>query len=112
MGLDNVGVFDRSEPISGGGQLDQADGTAWMAMYSLNMMRIALELALHNPVYQEIAIKFLNHFLAIAKAMTNIGETGIGLWDEKDQFFYDLLEVYFFWAKALSFTVTYIILRR
>ena len=91
LGLDNVGVFDRSEPISGGGQLDQADGTAWMAMYSLNMMRIALELALHNPVYQEIAIKFLNHFLAIAKAMTNIGETGIGLWDEKDQFFYDLL---------------------
>ena len=91
LGLDNVGVFDRSEPISGGGQLDQADGTAWMAMYSLNMMRIALELALHNPVYQEIAIKFLNHFLAIAKAMTNIGETGIGLWDEKDEFFYDLL---------------------
>ena len=91
LGLDNIGVFDRSIPVPGGGQLDQADGTAWMAMYSLNMMRIALELSLQNPVYQEIAIKFLNHFLAIAKAMTNIGESGISLWDEEDEFFYDVL---------------------
>jgi hypothetical protein len=91
LGLDNIGVFDRSVPVPGGGQLDQADGTSWMAMYSLNMMRMALELSLENPVYQEIAIKFLNHFLAIAKAMTNIGESGIGLWDEEDEFFYDVL---------------------
>jgi hypothetical protein len=91
LGLDNIGVFDRSEVVPGGGQLDQADGTSWMAMYSLNMMRMALELSLENPVYQEIAIKFLNHFLAIAKAITNIGESGISLWDEEDEFFYDVL---------------------
>ncbi len=91
LGLDNIGVFDRSVPVPGGGQLDQADGTSWMAMYSLNLMRMALELSLENPVYQEIAIKFLNHFLAIAKAMTNIGESGISLWDEEDEFFYDVL---------------------
>ena len=91
LGLDNIGVFDRSEPIPGGGQLDQADGTSWMAMYSLNLMRMALELSLENPVYQELAIKFLNHFLAIAKAMTNIGESAISLWDDEDEFFYDVL---------------------
>jgi hypothetical protein len=91
LGLDNIGVFDRSKPIAGGGHLDQADGTSWMAMFSLNMLRISIELALTNPVYEDIATKFFEHFLYIAKAMNDIGGTGIGLWDEEDSFFYDLL---------------------
>ena len=74
LGLDNIGVFDRSAPLPTGGFIDQADGTSWMAMYCLNLMRIALELALHNPVYEDIATKFFEHFLDIAEAMTNIGE--------------------------------------
>src|SRR5439155_19284886 len=72
LGLDNIGVFDRSQPLPTGGHIDQADGTAWMAMYTLNLMRIAMELALHNRNYEEIAVKFFEHFLAVAKAMTNI----------------------------------------
>ncbi|HXI19475.1 MAG TPA: hypothetical protein VNH46_00235, partial [Gemmatimonadales bacterium] len=91
LGLDNIGVFDRSAPLPTGGYINQADGTAWMAMYSLNLMRIALELALHNPVYEDIASKFFEHFLHIAEAMTNIGDEGVGLWDEQDEFFYDVL---------------------
>ena len=91
LGLDNIGVFDRSKPIAGGGRLDQADGTSWMAMYSLNMMRIAIELALENPVYEDIATKFFEHFLQIARAMNNIGGSGIGMWDEQDKFYYDVL---------------------
>ena len=91
LGLDNIGVFDRSKPLPGGGRIDQADGTAWMAMYSLNMMRIALELATSNPTYQDIASKFFEHFLYIAQAMNNIGGSGVGLWDEKDEFYYDVL---------------------
>ena len=91
LGLDNIGVFDRSKPIEGGGHLDQADGTSWMAMFSLNMLRISIELALTNPVYEDIATKFFEHFLHIAKAMNDIGGTGISLWDEEDSFFYDLL---------------------
>jgi hypothetical protein len=91
LGLDNIGVFDRSAPLPTGGYINQADGTAWMAMYSLNLMRIALELALHNPVYEDIATKFFEHFLHIAHAMTNLGDEGVGLWDEADQFFYDVL---------------------
>ncbi len=92
LGLDNIGVFDRSAPLSAGGRIDQADGTGWMAMYSLNLMRIALELALHDRVYEDIATKFFEHFLYIAKAMSNIGgDQCIGLWDEQDQFFYDVL---------------------
>ena len=74
LGLDNIGVFDRSAPLPTGGYIDQADGTSWMAMYCLNMMRIALELAQHNQVYEDIATKFFEHFLHIAEAMTNIGE--------------------------------------
>ncbi len=93
LGLDNIGVFDRSAPISGGGHIDQSDGTAWMAMYALNMMRIALELALDNHVYEDIATKFFEHFLLIAKAMTDIGDSGVGLWDEEDGFFYDVLHL-------------------
>lgn len=100
LGLDNIGVFDRSMPLPEGGHINQADGTAWMAMYSLNLMRIALELALRNRVYEDIATKFFEHFLHIAEAMTNVGgdpETGgcefsgIGLWDETDGFYYDEL---------------------
>ncbi|HXI21831.1 MAG TPA: hypothetical protein VNH46_12125, partial [Gemmatimonadales bacterium] len=91
LGLDNIGVFDRSAPLPTGGYINQADGTAWMAMYCLNLMRIALELALHNPVYEDIATKFFEHFLHIAEAMTNIGDEGVGLWDEQDEFFYDVL---------------------
>jgi hypothetical protein len=91
LGLDNIGVFDRSAPLPTGGYINQADGTAWMAMYSLNLMRIALELARHNRVYEDIATKFFEHFLHIAEAMTNIGDDGVGLWDEEDQFYYDVL---------------------
>ena len=91
LGLDNIGVFDRSAEIPGGGRIEQADGTAWMAMYSLNMMRIALELAKKNHVYEDLASKFLEHFLYIAGAMSNIDGKGIDLWDEDDQFFYDVL---------------------
>jgi hypothetical protein len=94
LGLDNIGVFDRSAQLPTGGHLDQADGTSWMAMYSLNLMRIALELAQHNHVYEDIATKFFEHFLHIAEAMNSIGgERGIGLWDENDQFFYDVLHL-------------------
>lgn len=93
LGLDNIGVFDRSAPLPTGGFINQADGTSWMAMYSLNLMRIALELALHNPVYEDIATKFFEHFLHIAEAMNNIGECGIGLWDEADEFYYDVLNL-------------------
>jgi len=93
LGLDNIGVFDRSAPLPTGGHIDQADGTSWMAMYCLNMMRIALELSLHNPVYQDIATKFFEHFLHIAAAMTNIAETGLGLWDDDDKFYYDVLNL-------------------
>jgi len=91
LGLDNIGVFDRSAPLPTGGFINQSDGTAWMAMYSLNLMRIALELARHNDVYEDIATKFFEHFLQIVEAMNNIGEGGIGLWDEKDEFYYDVL---------------------
>lgn len=94
LGLDNIGVFDRSAPLPDGGRIDQADGTSWMAMYCLNLMRIALELALHDRAYEDIATKFFEHFLYIAKAMDNIGGEQcqcIGLWDEEDEFFYDVL---------------------
>jgi hypothetical protein len=93
LGLDNIGVFDRSAPLPTGGFINQADGTAWMAMYSLNLMRIALELARHNNVYEDIATKFFEHFLHIVEAMNNIGEGGVGLWDEQDEFFYDVLNL-------------------
>ncbi|MEO8275320.1 MAG: glucosidase [Thermoanaerobaculia bacterium] len=91
LGLDNIGVFDRSSELPTGGHIDQADGTAWMAMYSLNLMRIALELAIENPVYEDIATKFFEHFLYIAAAMKDLGGQEIDLWDDEDQFFYDVL---------------------
>ncbi len=93
LGLDNVGIFDRSAPLPTGGYINQSDGTAWMAMYTLNLMRIALELALEDHAYEDIASKFFEHFLYIAEAMTNIGGDGIGLWDEQDEFYYDVLHL-------------------
>jgi hypothetical protein len=93
LGLDNIGIFDRSAPLPTGGHINQSDGTAWMAMYTLNLMRIALELAVRDHVYEDIATKFFEHFLLIAEAMTNIGGNGIGLWDEEDEFYYDVLEL-------------------
>jgi hypothetical protein len=91
LGLDNIGVFDRSAPLPTGGYINQSDGTGWMAMYCLNLMRIALELGQHNHVYEDIATKFFEHFLYIAQAMTNMAGQGIGMWDEEDEFFYDEL---------------------
>jgi hypothetical protein len=92
LGLDNIGVFDRSAPLPGGGYLEQSDGTSWMAMYCLNMLKIALELASKvDPIYEDIASKFLEHFLYIANAMNGLGSGG--LWDEADGFFYDRLRM-------------------
>lgn len=93
LGLDNIGVFDRSAQLPTGGHINQADATAWMAMYSLNLMRIALELARHNHVYEDMATKFFEHFLYIASAMNNIGDVGIELWDETSAFYYDVLNL-------------------
>jgi len=91
LGLDNIGVFDRSSRLPTGGYINQSDGTSWMAMYALNLMRIALELAQHNHVYEDIASKFFEHFLGIAEAMSGMAEGG--LWDEEDKFFYDVLNL-------------------
>jgi hypothetical protein len=91
LGLDNIGVFDRSAPLPTGGHIDQADGTSWMAMFCLNLMQIALELARHNPVYQDVGTKFFEHFLYIAAALNDVGGSGIELWDPEDEFFYDVL---------------------
>jgi hypothetical protein len=93
LGLDNIGVFDRSSSLPTGGHIDQSDGTSWMAMYALNLMRIALELAQHNHVYEDVATKFFEHFLHIAEAMSPMGHRGIGLWDDGDKFFYDVLHL-------------------
>lgn len=102
LGMDNIGVFDRSAPLPTGGHINQADGTAWMAMYSLNLLRIALELAQHNHVYEDIATKFFEHFLSIAEALTDVGgdeacrcvgREGLDLWDDEDSFFYDVLSL-------------------
>jgi hypothetical protein len=89
LGLDNIGVFDRSKPLPNGGALEQADGTAWMAFYCGTMLSIALELAEHDPAYEDIASKFFEHFVAIADAMNTLG--GSGLWHEEDGFYYDQL---------------------
>jgi len=93
LGLDNIGIFDRSARLPTGGYINQSDGTSWMAMYALNLMRIALELAEHNHVYEDIASKFFEHFLNIAEAMGSMYSADIGLWDEQDQFFYDVLNL-------------------
>jgi len=93
LGLDNIGVFDRSAQLPTGGHLEQSDGTSWMAMYSLNMLAIALELANGNPAYEDVASKFWEHFLYIAHAMNNRGQDGVSLWDDADGFFYDVLHL-------------------
>jgi hypothetical protein len=91
LGLDNIGLFDRSAPLPTGGYIQQSDGTAWMAMYCLNMLHIALELGQHDKVYEDMATKFFEHLLYIARAMTGLGVDGSGLWDETDGFYYDKL---------------------
>jgi hypothetical protein len=94
LGMDNIGLFDRSNTqLPDGSTLEQADGTSWMATYSLNLMRIALELSMTNPVYQDMANKFFEHFLHIAAAMASMGTEILGLWDEQDEFFYDTIRM-------------------
>jgi hypothetical protein len=93
LGLDNIGVFDRSAPLPTGGHIEQSDGTSWMGMYCLNMLAMALELARENPAYEDVASKFFEHFVYIAHAMHNRGGEDISLWDEQDGFFYDVLHV-------------------
>ena len=91
LGLDNIGVFDRSAPLPTGGHIEQADGTGWMATYSLNLMAIALELAREDPSYEDVASKFWEHFLHIAQAINHLGDDGARMWDPEDGFFYDVL---------------------
>jgi len=93
LGLDNIGLFDRSAPLPTGGTLEQADGTSWMAMFCLDMLTIAVELALDNPVYEDLACKFFEHFIYIAGAMDRIGINNDELWDEQDGFYYDVLRL-------------------
>ncbi|HWP57039.1 MAG TPA: hypothetical protein VNL14_04015 [Candidatus Acidoferrales bacterium] len=93
LGLDNIGVFDRSAPLPTGGHIEQSDGTSWMGMYCLNMLAIALELARENSAYDGVASKFFEHFVYICRAMNNIGDEGIELWDPKDGFYYDVLHL-------------------
>ena len=91
LGLDNIGVFDRNKPLPNGATLEQSDGTSWMAMYCLNMLAIALELAEVDPAYEDVASKFFEHFVYIADAMNMFGETETSLWDEEDGFYYDVI---------------------
>ncbi len=93
LGLDNIGVFDRSNALPRGGNLEQADATSWMGMYCLNLLAIALELAVVSPSYQDVANKFFEHFLLISKAMSEPTDDGIRMWDEQDGFFYDVLHL-------------------
>jgi Glycosyl hydrolase family 63 C-terminal domain len=93
LGLDNIGVFDRSAPLPTGGHLEQSDGTSWMGMYCLNMLAIALELAKDDPAYEDVASKFFEHFVNIAHAMNDMGTEGISLWDNEDGFYYDVLHL-------------------
>jgi len=93
LGLDNIGVFDRSAPLPTGGVLEQSDGTSWMAMYTLNLLAIAFELAKEDPAYEDVASKFWEHFLYIANAMSDRGHHGHSMWNEEDGFFYDVLKL-------------------
>jgi len=93
LGLDNIGVFDRSAPLPTGGHLEQSDGTSWMGMYCLNMLAIALELAKEDPAYEDVASKFFEHFVNIAHAMNDMGTEGLSLWDNEDGFYYDVLHL-------------------
>jgi hypothetical protein len=91
LGLDNIGVFDRSRPLPLAGHIEQSDGTSWMAMYTLNLLAMAMELASTDPAYEDIASKFWEHFLHIANAMSNRGDATLCLWDDSDGFYYDVL---------------------
>jgi hypothetical protein len=93
LGLDNIGVFDRSAPLPIGGYMEQSDGTSWMAMYTLNLLAIAMELAKEDPCYEDVASKFWEHFVYIAHAMSHRGHDSMGLWNEEDGFFYDVLKL-------------------
>ena len=93
LGLDNIGVFDRSRPLPTGGHIEQSDGTSWMGMYCLDMLAIAMELAREDPAYEDVASKFFEHFVYITQAMNNRGGHGISLWDEEDGFYYDVLHL-------------------
>jgi hypothetical protein len=93
LGLDNIGVFDRSAPLPTGGHIEQSDATSWMGMYCLNMLSIALELARDNQAYEDVASKFFEHFVYICRAMNNIGREKVELWDREDGFFYDVLHL-------------------
>ena len=93
LGLDNIGVFDRSAPLPTGGHIEQSDGTSWMAMYSLNLLAIALELAKDDKAYEDVASKFFEHFVHISDAMNNIGDENTELWNERDGFYYDILRL-------------------
>jgi hypothetical protein len=93
LGLDNIGVFDRSSPLGPGNFIEQSDGTSWMAMFCLDMLAMSMELAHDDPAYEDVASKFFEHFVYIAQAMNDIGGTGIGLWDEEDGFYYDVLHL-------------------
>jgi len=93
LGLDNIGIFDRSAPLPTGGFIEQSDGTSWMAMYSLNLLAIALELAKTNQAYEDVASKFFEHFVYISDAMNNIGDEHTELWSERDGFYYDILRL-------------------
>jgi hypothetical protein len=93
LGLDNIGVFDRSSMLPTGGHIEQSDGTSWMAMYSLDLLAIALELAAGDATYQDVASKFWEHFIYIARAMNHLGDDGLCLWNEEDGFFYDVLHL-------------------
>ena len=93
LGLDNIGVFDRSAPLPTGGYIEQSDGTSWMAMYTLNLLAMALELASEDSTYEDVASKFWEHFIYIAHAMSHRGKDGMGLWDDLDGFFYDVLKL-------------------
>ncbi len=94
LGLDNIGVFDRSQPLPTGGTLAQSDGTSWMAMYCLNMLAIALELSIEDDTYEDVASKFWEHFIFISDAMNHLGEDGVSLWNEDDGFYYDVLHIH------------------
>jgi len=93
LGLDNIGVFDRSSPLPTGGHLEQADGTSWMAMFALDLAVMAMELSRTNPIYRKMVTKYAMHFLYVARSMNNIGGKGNDMWDDEDGFYYDLLKL-------------------
>ena len=93
LGLDNIGVFDRSRPLGDGNFIEQSDGTSWMAAYCLHMLAMAMELAHEDPAYEDVASKFFEHFVYISQAMNDFGGEGFGLWNEEDGFYYDMLHL-------------------